>query len=692
MGIFHFSNLYKKGYSMKQSHLSCLLFIYSISTTSIVFQNYIFVVTLFQKHRVYEWKCENGTTTDSNSFACLQQEKGITLLYIVASVTQYIAGSFGSFLIQLFQNKKYVARIGQTFLLLGWCCLMGALCFSKILLQNVERNGQDITQTSWPFDIIDVLLFIAFTCFGLGADNVYLPIIYYINENYPYDTQVVKKREGEREGKGEREEENQQEEEEGDEEKGEKEGERKEEGEDEEEEELKQRKISTNSEIIETQQETSTDDFKQINNEAIKNYKSIKEREESQKAPLKVEKSNFSLERVKVLLKNKNYILLSIMSSVVLLGLIVGTIMNLGVDYFKSDYAVVFVVSLYIFICIIPSMFISNRLQYKVVTGTGSDALQHGLKNDDTQFLYEDTNNYTKYNHIRIMKGDLLLVKRKHSRHSSDENKVVPIGCNISVKQEKAEENNLVSDMCIDIEKDEGAGIGTRAEVGNIKRNIINEQAKSDNLENPRKFHIFKKRDIFLNIDVPLLWNQIRSRHFLFILIEFCIINCSICIFMFGLFDIYSTEQFGNTLDIYSYMYIPACFLSFAFGVIADVIGIYNFISVNLTFGIAIFLFLKIYVDSYNVIAAISALVFFVLHWSVFANHMYMFMSTVFQDKNFSLLIGIINWFACIGFIAAHFLHAFMKNKGYMLCLRSCAPIIVFIYSLLLIIFCIFIR
>ncbi|SBT34912.1 transporter, putative [Plasmodium ovale wallikeri] len=178
----------------RKNKLTIFLFMYSIATTAIVYQNYIFIANLFKKYRAFEW---------------------------------------------LYSNEKSREE------------------------QNVEQYMEKM------FKRISFFLNVAFMCFGIGSDNSYLPIIYYINERYP-----------------------------------------------------------VNDEIVET----------------------------------KTNVTEKKLNMLKNILRNKNYILISTMSSLAVLSLFVGNVLIITLNFFEFENNVIVILMIYIIVCIIPSFFISNLL------------------------------------------------------------------------------------------------------------------------------------------------------------------------------------------------------------------------------------------------------------------------------------------------------------------------------------------
>ncbi|EUD65646.1 hypothetical protein C922_03894 [Plasmodium inui San Antonio 1] len=458
------------------------LFMYSIATTAIVYQNYIFIAFLFKKYRAYEWLCTGESSQmGGDFFVCKEQENYIQFLLVSGLIIQFISGSVGSILINVLSKKKYVSRVAFAFLFAGWTFLSVALSYSKHYMQGyspIGTNGEIVDGLGTrrgAFQTISLLFNLAFACFGIGSDNSYLPIIYYVNEKYPVER-------GERARKG-----------------GKAEGE---------------------------------------------NGHTGGERGPTGSANHRGESK---LSALKNLLKNKNYILISTMSSLAVLSLFVGNVLLAALNAFEGEKNnITVVVALYILVCIVPSFFIANLL----------DAREEGTS-----------------------------------------------------------ENVATTQLC-------------------------------------GKIHL------------DALKNQVKSPFYQFIVIEFFTITFSICYFMFSLFDIYEHSVFGDTLNIYSLVLPSSFIITLTFGIIADIISIYNFIGLNLVLGISVFSLTFVYYKTASVFVGYLSLIIYFFHQSFFANHMYMYMSTVFGENNFAVLIGIINAFASVAFFLSFKSFEYIKYHG----------------------------
>ncbi|KJP89672.1 hypothetical protein AK88_00632 [Plasmodium fragile] len=468
------------------------LFMYSIATTAIVYQNYIFVAFLFKRYRAYEWLCKGGSDKmGGDFFVCKEQENCIQFLLVSGLIIQFISGSIGSILINVFSKKKYVSRVAFAFLFAGWTLLSVALSYSKHYMEGYSKVG---TSGASPdslgthhdvFQTISLLFTLAFACFGIGSDNSYLPIIYYVNENYPVE-----------QGEGTR---------------------------------------------------KSGDPAKDSSDPA----------NESQHAESANHPGESKLGALKKMLKNKNYILISTMSSLAVLSLFVGNVLLALLNAFKGENNITVVVSMYILVCIVPAFFIANLL-------------------------------------------------------------------------------------------DEGRGKTTDDNVA------ISQQITPNT----------KSTQLWGQIDLDALKNQVKSPFYQFIVVEFFTITFSICYFMFSLFDIYEHSVFGDTLNVYSLVLPSSFIITLTFGIIADIISIYNFISFNLILGISVFSLTWVYYKTASVFVGYLSLIIYFFHQSFFANHMYMYMSTVFREHNFAVLIGIINAFASVAFFLSFKSFEYIKYYG----------------------------
>ncbi|CRG95350.1 transporter, putative [Plasmodium gallinaceum] len=565
---------------------------YSISTTSIVYQNYIFIANLFKKHRAYEWLCKNEKgSSDDDFFLCYEQENSIQFLLTSGFIIQFASGSIGSILIKVI-SKKYVAQIGFFFIFIGWIFLCVSLSYSKYYFEHKIENN---------FQVVSLFFNLAFICFGLGSDNSYLPIIYYINERYPVKDDIIKS-------------------------------------------------CSLN------------DKFNKLKN----------------------------------LLRNKNYILISAMSSLAVLSLFVGNVINATLDFFDFENNIIIVVLIYISLCVIPSFLITNFLEYK------KNYHEEDSNCIKTEYSHEGKNlnvlkNIKDYKH----KNETYFKKKKNCENNSCDNNdknnfdnnyeenLNSIYKNNSHKNNEEnyenkfflkENNNFLTNE--NIQKTNNDIVihlnnfnyeDKNKETYECKKEIMNNseenKEKIKNLNNctteksSSELTSTKDNISIKNTDFSLLKKQVTSSFFIFIIIEFFIITFSICFFMFSLFDIYEKNAFGNTLNIYSY-FLPSSFIiTLIFGFVADIIGIYNFITFNLILGISLFSFIFIYYNTYNVMIGYISLIIYFFHQSFYVNHMYIYMSTIFRDNNFSILIGIINSFACCGFYLSYKIYENIKYK-----------------------------
>ncbi|ANQ07640.1 Uncharacterized protein PCOAH_00020600 [Plasmodium coatneyi] len=480
------------------------LFMYSIATTAIVYQNYIFIAFLFKRYRAYEWLCKGESDQmGGDFFVCKEQENYIQFLLVSGLIIQFISGSIGSMLINVLSKKKYVSRVAFSFLFAGWILLSVALSYSKHYMEGYSQIGtsgkrSDALGTLWGgFETISLLFNLAFACFGIGSDNSYLPIIYYVNEKYPVE-------------KGE------------------------------------------------------------------KTSKSGDPTNENGLAESANNGGESKLGALRNLLKNKNYILISTMSSLAVLSLFVGNVLLAALNVFEGKNNITVVVALYILVCIVPSFFIAN-----------------------------------------------LLDERGEGRTSD---------------------------------------------------NVVISQQIAPNRESTQ---------VWGKIHLDALKNQVKSPFYQFIVIEFFTITFSICYFMFSLFDIYEHSVFGDTLNIYSLVLPSSFIITLTFGIIADIISIYNFMSFNLVLGISVFSLTWVYYKTTSVFVGYLSLIIYFFHQSFFANHMYMYMSTVFGENNFAVLIGIINAFASVAFFLSFKSFEYIKYHGGPVYSQMLIQIVILSYVLL---------
>lgn len=115
---------------------------YSISTTAIVYQNYIFISNLLKNYRAFEWLCiknEDDNIVHGDFFVCNEQENYVQFLLILGFIIQFLSGSIGSVLIKIF-SKKIIAQAAFIFLFFGWIILGTALSYSKYYVDNNITN------------------------------------------------------------------------------------------------------------------------------------------------------------------------------------------------------------------------------------------------------------------------------------------------------------------------------------------------------------------------------------------------------------------------------------------------------------------------------------------------------------------------------------------------------------------------
>ncbi|SOS76532.1 transporter, putative [Plasmodium sp. gorilla clade G1] len=530
------------------------LFMYSISTTAIVYQNYIFISNLLKNYRAFEWLCiknEDDNIVHGDFFVCNEQENYVQFLLILGFIIQFLSGSIGSVLIKIF-SKKIIAQAAFIFLFFGWIILGTALSYSKYYVDNNITN---------KISLVSFFLNLSFIFFGIGSDNSYLPIIYYINDRYPVED------------------------------------------------------IDKHLYIIE-------------NN------------------------NNNKLQKLKYILKNKNYILISTMSSLAVLSLFVGNVINITLKYLPFQNNVILVILTYLALCVIPAFFIANFLDDKTNTHkndnqlVSEDNIQTNQDKNKINYIncVDDINNSS--NNINNSSNNSINIQ--HIQHKLD---------NINYTEHVNEKTLLTKDLYNSGEKKEKEK-NVQAASQNVVLDMGKDEIYEENLKRRKKLFYLK------DVDFVVLKDQIKSPLYIFILVEFFLITFSVCYFMFSLFDIYENNVFGETLNVYS-LILPSSFIfTLIFGIIADVINISNFISFNLILGIFVYMLIYFYYTTANVTIGYISLVIYFFHQSFYANHMYMYMSTIFKQENFSILIGIINTFASLAFFMSYKIHEFIKIKN----------------------------
>ncbi|KAI4838962.1 major facilitator superfamily-related transporter [Plasmodium brasilianum] len=565
-----------------RSKITIFLFMYSIATTAIVYQNYIFIANIFKKYRAFEWLCKNEKEQrDNDFFLCKEQENYIQFLLVTGLIIQFISGSIGSILIKIFSKKKYISQVAFIFLFIGWTLLSVALHYSKSYMDiyalsaakssyhsDVTNNRHSgarssahiiVTDMQKMFQLISLLFNISFICFGIGSDNSYLPIIYYINEIYPVKDNIMEKSN-------------------------------------------------------------------------------------------KTEKSK--LNTFKTIMRNKNYILISTMSSLAVLSLFVGNVIIITLDFLEFKKNVIVIILVYILICIFPSFFIANMLEYK------KNYVQQTKKEIDEQeysgkYIHEQENSYKHICNSDPAKD----IAKSIGKEDISSNAVIYI-VNYENQDNSGKNKNEKLDKCTPEKNVHFEEIKTDG--GRSTCTYINEKKEEKKVEKKEEK---KMKGFFKNISCRTLKKQLVSPFYIFIVVEFFIITFSICFFMFSLFDIYENNVFGNTLNIYSLILPSSFIITLIFGIVADVISIYNFISFNLILGILVFALIFIYYKTASVIIGYVSLIIYFFHQSFFANHMYMYMSTVFKEENFSVLIGIINTFASFAFFLSFKIYEHIKYQ-----------------------------
>ncbi|KEG01052.1 major facilitator superfamily-related transporter, putative [Plasmodium vinckei vinckei] len=703
-----------------KSKLIVMLFMYSIATTAIVYQNYIFIANLFKKYRAFEWLC-----TDKNSegdfFLCVAQENYIHFLLVTGLIIQFISGFIGGILINILSKKRYISKIAFIFLIIGWMLLSISLSYSKYYMDNYTKLiilslGSSHTQIA--FKRISILFNLAFICFGIGSDNSYLPIIYYINERYPIDDNIIK-----------------------------------------------------------SKLEASEDKLSALRN-ILRNKNYILISAMSSLAVLSLFVGNvliIALNRFdsenNVILIISMYVLICIAPSFFISNLLdhknnynqnlntENTIKNNESNINENeDEDADDVTSIVIsndddlnHNVVMPSeALISHNaiitpntvISPNVITATNiviSTATDDMLANSNTSILKSDMigispirNGKKKRNSfvhnssgsntiindsidVSIVSNDFARNKRSESHSStlndfykkknytsrlSDprfetlntpnddiNNTQVHNVINMDIENYiKQNENNITprnkhlntisygkSSTLKENEKD--------GEIGKIKesgKNEENDKNEENNKNDDQAMKIIihpseslnneiQKKNKLKNINFEIFKKQVVSSCYIFIVIEFFILTFSNFFFMLSLFDIYENSVFGNTLDIYSYILPSSFIITLIFGIVADIISIHNFISFNLILGIIVFILTFIYYQTMSVIVGYTSLIIYFFHQSFFANHMYMYMSTVFKEENFPILIGIVNMWASIAFFLSYKIHEILKyNKNKM--------------------------
>ncbi|SCM01551.1 transporter, putative [Plasmodium chabaudi adami] len=712
-----------------KSKLIVMLFMYSIATTAIVYQNYIFIANLFKKYRAFEWLC-----TDKNSegdfFLCVAQENYIHFLLVTGLIIQFISGFIGGILINILSKKRYISKIAFIFLIIGWMLLSISLSYSKYYMDNYTRLlilSWGSSHTKKAFKRISMLFNLAFICFGIGSDNSYLPIIYYINERYPIDDNIIKSKL-----------------------------------------EASENKLSALRNILRN-----------------KNYILISAM--SSLAVLSLFVGNVLIIALNKFDSENNvtliismYVLICIAPSFFISNLLdhkynynqntnnENTIKNnesnineneneddddnvtsivISNDDDINRNAVISSEALISHNAIItPNTVISPNVitATNIVISTATDAMlansntsvlksdmigispgRNG-KNKRKSFIHNSSGSNTIINDdidVSIVGNDFTRNRRSESHNSSlsdfykkksyvsrfsdpnFENLHSPNGdienaqghnvINMDIENYiKQNENNITprnrhistisygksSTLKENEENGESGKVGESKKNENCEKKENNEEKekneKGDEKDDEKTMKIIihpsesinkeiQKKNKLKNINFEIFKKQVVSSCYIFIVIEFFILTFSNCFFMFSLFDIYENSVFGNTLDIYSYILPSSFIITLIFGIVADIISIHNFISFNLTLGIIVFILTLIYYQTMSVIVGYMSLVIYFFHQSFFANHMYMYMSTVFKEDNFPILIGIVNMWASIAFFMSYKIHEIIKyNKS----------------------------
>lgn len=355
--------------------------------------------------------------------------------------------------------------------------------------------------------------------------------------------------------------------------------------------------------------------------------------------------NNNKLQKLKYILKNKNYILISTMSSLAVLSLFVGNVINITLKYLPFQNNVILVILTYLALCVIPAFFIANFLDDK----TNTHKNDNQLVSEDNIQTNQDKNKINYINSVDdINNSSNNSINIQHIQHKLD---------NINYTEHVNEKTLLTKNLYNSGEKKE-----KEKNVQAASQNVVMDMGKDEIYEE----HLKRRKKLFYlkDVDFGVLKDQIKSPLYIFILVEFFLITFSVCYFMFSLFDIYENNVFGETLNVYS-LILPSSFIfTLIFGIIADVINISNFISFNLILGIFVYMLIYFYYTTANVTIGYISLVIYFFHQSFYANHMYMYMSTIFKQEIFSILIGIINTFASLAFFMSYKIHEFIKIKN----------------------------
>ncbi|CAD2097548.1 major facilitator superfamily-related transporter, putative [Plasmodium vinckei petteri] len=697
-----------------------MLFMYSIATTAIVYQNYIFIANLFKKYRAFEWLCTDKNA-EGDFFLCVAQENYIHFLLVTGLIIQFISGFIGGILINILSKKRYISKIAFIFLIIGWMLLSISLSYSKYYMDNYTRLvilswGSSHTQTA--FKRISILFNLAFICFGIGSDNSYLPIIYYINERYPIGDNIIK-----------------------------------------------------------SKLETPEDKLSALRN-ILRNKNYILISAMSSLAVLSLFVGNVLIIALNkfdsennVILIISMYVLICIAPSFFISNLLdhkhnynqntnnENTIKNNESNINENeneddddDDVTSIVISndddLNHNVIMPSEALISHNaiitpntvISPNVITATNiviSTATDDMLANSNTSLLKSDmigispgrngkkkrnsfVHNNSGSNTIindsidaSIVGNDFARNKRSESHSSSlndfykkknytsrlsdprfeslnspnddIENTQVHNVINMDIENYiKQNENNITprnkhlntisyGKSSTLKENEKNGETGKIKESGKNEENDKNEENEKVD-EKTMKIIIhpsesinneIQKKNKLKNINFEIFKKQVVSSCYIFIVIEFFILTFSNCFFMFSLFDIYENSVFGNTLDIYSYILPSSFIITLIFGIVADIISIHNFISFNLILGIIVFILTLIYYQTMSVVVGYMSLIIYFFHQSFFANHMYMYMSTVFKEENFPILIGIVNMWASIAFFMSYKIHEIIKyNKS----------------------------
>ncbi|CXI02436.1 transporter, putative [Plasmodium berghei] len=692
-----------------KSKLIVILFMYSIATTAIVYQNYIFIANLFKKYRAFEWLCTNKNS-EGDFFLCIDQENYVHFLLVTGLIIQFISGFIGGILINILSKKRYISKIAFIFLIIGWMLLSISLSYSKYYMDNYTK----LSILSWmgshtekAFKRISILFNLAFICFGIGSDNSYLPIIYYINERYPIDDNMIKSKL-----------------------------------------EASKSKLSALKNILRNKNYilisamsslavlslfvgnvliialnkfdsennviliismyvliciapsffiSNLLDYKNNYNQNTNNENTIKNNEsninENEDDVTSIVISNHDDINHNVVISSEALISHNAVitpNTVISPNVITATniVISTATDVMAANSNSSVLKPDMIGICASRNSKKKGKHHIHNINGSSTiinDNLDASIGgNDFSENMGSESHNSSLSDHYKKKNYTSIFTDSRYESLNSPsddiENTQVLNVINMNIENYITPINKHLNGVSY------GKSL-TQKESEKIGENVKNEEKTPKIAIHPSESinKEIKKKNKLKNINFDIFKKQVISSCYIFIVIEFFILTFSNCFFMFSLFDIYENSVFGNTLDIYSYILPSSFIITLIFGIVADIISIHNFISFNLILGIIVFILTLIYYQTTSVIVGYMSLIIYFFHQSFFANHMYMYMSTVFKEDNFPILIGIVNMWASIAFFMSYKSHELIKYSKRKVYGKITVGIIIISYMLIFI-------